>query len=223
MYLALESGWRWVALQLMYGGWTWNDPATAYAAEAARVANESKPREAALSQQHPRAVFQFGVEYGSLSEPPRGSRTPEELGAMRERGLQKMRALAETLNLDTAEPLPVAPHADFLTLTQRLEDDVGGTAARIERVTSTRLRHLFMLGAHAGSELARLELDGDVPVPAPGEQIGRHATLAGVPPALWRPLTHVSRNPADARAAYRAAVDALDRYLAGVPPVPTQR
>ena len=89
-------------------------------------------------------------------------------------------------------------------------------ASHIEQVTSTRLRHLFMLGAHAGSELARLELGGEVPVPAPTEPIGRHAVLAGVPMEMWRPLTRVSRSHTTALSNYRAAVEALDRYLTGV-------
>ena len=72
MYLALEGAWLWVALRLMYRGWTWDDPTATYADQAAKVAEESKLREAVLSKQHPYAAFQLGVEYGYLGELSRG-------------------------------------------------------------------------------------------------------------------------------------------------------
>jgi hypothetical protein len=112
------------------------------------------------------------------------------------------------------ERLPVRTAADFGQLTQRLEDDAGGVAKRVEHATSPRLRHLFMLGVHVGTELAALESAGHVvPIPA-SKLIGKHGTLAGVPEPLWRPLATLPQGEkAAALAGYRAAIGAVAKSL----------
>jgi hypothetical protein len=217
LYLAIQEVWLWGALQLGRGGWIYDDPAQIYAAEAAIVAERSKAREAALGSQHPRAVLELGILYGYLSlwlggygaQPEAAMR---ELQRPVEHGIQRMNALAEALGIGPVERLPVRTMADFGQLTQRLEDDAGGVATRVEQATSPRLRHLFMLGAHVGTELAALESAGDVmPIPA-SKLIGKHGTLAGVPESLWRPLATLPQGEkAAAIAAYRAAIGAVEK------------
>ncbi len=106
--------------------------------------------------------------------------------------------------------------ADFSGLTQRIEDDPAGIAARIEHAGSPRLRHLFLMAAHVGSEMAGLEPAGDLlPIPAT-LLIGMHVTLAFVPEALWRPFSRVTRGAREAdQRDYQAAIAELDAALAG--------
>lgn len=227
LYLAIQEVWLLAALQLGRAGWTYDDPAQIYAAEAATVAEQSKAREAALGPQHRSAVLELGILYGYLSQWLGGygaqpEATMRELQRPVEHGIQRLNALAEALGIGPVERLPVRTAADFGQLTQRLEDDAGGVATRVEQVTSPRLRHLFMLGVHAGTEVAALESANDVmPIPA-SKLIGKHGTLAGVPEPLWRPLARLPQGEkAAALASYRAAIGALDKSFGGAaaPPI----
>lgn len=220
MYLAIQEAWLWGATWLGRVGWTVNDPAQTYAEQAAQLADQSKAREAMLGPQHPRAVYRLGIRYGYLSQWLGGyGSQPEEtmrlLARPVERTLQDMQTQAQFLGIGAVEPLPVRTAADFGQLTRRLEEDAGGVATRVEEATSPRLRELFMLGVHAGTELAALESQHDVlPIPA-SALIGMHGTLAAVPEPLWRPLTRLPQSDKTAALAYyRAAVDALDQSLA---------
>lgn len=220
MYIAIQEAWLWGATWLGRIGWTVNDPAQTYAEQAAQVAEQSKASEAGLSAQHPRAVFRLGVQYGYLSQwlGGYGAQTEE---AMRElsrpvvRTLQDLQGLGQFLGIGAVVPLPVRTAADFSQLTRRLEEDAGGVAARVEQATSPRLRHLFMLGVHCGTELAALESRHDVlPIPD-AALIGAHGTLASVPEPLWRPMTRLpSGDKSAALAYYREAADALDKSFA---------
>jgi len=98
---------------------------------------------------------------------------------------------------------------------RRIEDGPTGVAAKVEQATSPRLRHLFLLGAHAGSELARLAYLDDVSVPAPVILVGMHGVLAGVPEPLWRGLMQVSPRIETARPDYTQRVTELVTYLEG--------
>lgn len=220
LYLAIQQAWMWGVGRLGRSGWTYDDPAQTYAAQAAEIAAQSKAREAGLGPQHPRTIFQLGIQYGYLSQWLGGYGAQPEatmrlLARPVERNLEQLRAHADFLGIGPLEPLPVRTAADFGQLTQRLEDDAGAVAARIERVSSPRLRHLFMLGVHAGSQLATLDSRNDVlGLPAAG-LIGKHGTLAAVPEPLWRPLTRLSAgDKAQVQADYRAACEALDQALA---------
>ena len=222
MYVVLQECWMWGADKVMRVGgvgWTYGDPAKTYAGQAAEVAEQSKAREAGLSTQHPRVVFQLGVQYGYLSRRLGSSgaqpdATVRHLAPPVDRNLQDLHTCAEFLGVGTVEPLTVRTEVDFLTLTQSIEDDVGGVAARVEQVTSPRLRHLFMLGAHAGTEIATLEARDDLTPYPPFALIGKHGTLAAVPEPLWRPLTRLSHGDMGAKLAdYRAAADTLDLSL----------
>jgi len=218
MYSAIDRIWLWGAGKLLYSGWTWDDPARTYAGQALALAERSRARERALGAQSPQIAFRLGVEYGYLSE-----RVGSAESSWPDPSLPELHRYATMLGLDSIKPLPLAPERSFLARTARFEDDIGGVAAKVEEATSPRLRHLFLLGAHAGSELARLATSRD-PIPAPVDPIGMHGALAGVPKPLWRALMRVSeRSKAVALAEYRAAVAALDEYLGAAAPIAAVR
>lgn len=220
LYLGIQQVWMWGAAELAYRGWTINDPARIHADEAAQVAEQSQAREAALDPQFALRVFRLGYEYGYLSQWLGGyGPVPDEVMAQLARPVEdharRLAELARQLGVAPVTRLPVHTAADFSGLTRRIEEDPAGVAARIEQVGSPRLRHLFLMAAHVGTEAAGLESPGDLlPIPA-SQLIGMHATLAGLPEALWRPLARVTRGPPEkARGDYLAAVGALDAALA---------
>ncbi len=202
LYLGIQEIWMAGASQLAHQGWTVNDPAQTHAAEAVEIAEKSKPREAALDPKFPRRVFQLGFEYGYLSQWLGGyGQQPDDVMAQLSQPvdghIRHLNELADQLGVAPVARLPVRTAADFGQLTQRIEEDPAGIAGRIEAVGSLRLRHLFLLAAHLGTETAALESTGDItPIPATA-LIGMHATLAGVPEPLWRPLSRISRGTRD--------------------------
>jgi hypothetical protein len=133
-----------------------------------------------------------------------------------------MQGKAQFLGVGAVEPLPAHSVDDFIYCTDRLEEDVGGVAARVERVTSTRLRHLFMLGVHAGATRAGLDTRGD-PLPPPVLLIGKHGTLFGMPKSLWHPLAQVPKHRSTRLADYFTALQAVDGYLASDRSSPGQK
>jgi hypothetical protein len=219
LYLSLQRLWWWGAYQLGRSGFTVNNPTELYADEAASVASRSRTREASFSLRLPRTVFQAGLLYGYLNQwlGGYGSPPPATLRILQrpvQRQIQQLDTLTADIGIGRVERLPMRTAADFLQLTERLEADAGGIAARVERATSPRLRHLFLLGVHVGTELAALESATTLlPIPAT-PLIGKHATLAGIGEELWRPL---ARLPADqqtqALQAYRAAIRDLETSL----------
>ena len=221
LYLGIQSIWMWGASQLGQRGWTLNDPALAYAAAAAEIAERSRQREAALDPHFAERVFRLGFEYGYLSQWLGGyGKQPDavmqELSRPVAAHRRRLDELAAQLGVTPVDRLPVRTAADFSGLTQRIEDDPAGVAGRIEAAGSLRLRHLFLFAAHAGTETAALESLGDLtPIPA-AQLIGMHATLAGVPEPLWRPLTRVSGGARETmHRDYQAAVSKVDTWLTG--------
>jgi hypothetical protein len=220
LYLGIEEVWFWETTQLAHQGWTVNDPAQTYAAEATTLAEQSRQREAGLDPNFAQRTFQLGFEYGYLSQWLGGyGQQPDAVMQQLSRPvaghIQHLNQLAEQLAVAPAARLPVRTAADFSSLTQRIEDDPSGLAGRIEQAGSPRLRHLFLFAAHAGTETAALESKGDLtPIPAT-QLIGMHATLAGVPEPLWRPLSRVPRGSNDQKLdEYRAAVRQMESSLA---------
>jgi hypothetical protein len=218
MYLLLDQVWLWGADTLMRMGWSYDDPARTYAQQGVEVAKQSKAMETRLSPQHPHAVYQLGVEYGYLSRrlgrSGSGPSAPRLASPSVEHEQQALGNAAQFLGIGTIEPLPVRTDIDFLILSQSLEQDAGGVAGRIEQATSLRLRHVFMVGTHIGIELATLESQDDLTPFPPFYLIGMHATLAGLPEPIWRPLTRLPRGDMKSRLAhYRAAEKALDVSL----------
>jgi hypothetical protein len=212
LYLGIQEIWMFGAGQLAHHGWTVNDPAKTYAAGAADIAEKSRQREAALAPQFAPRVFELGFEYGYLSQWLGGyGQQPDDVMQQLSRPvagrIRHLNELADQLGVAPVARLPVRTAADFGMLTQRIEADPAGIAGRIEQVGSLRLRHLFLLAAHLGTQTAALESQGDItPIPAT-ELIGMHATLAGVPEPLWRPLSRVSRGSREeSRRDYREAL-----------------
>lgn len=220
LYLAVQALWMRVAVETSHLGWTVNDPAQTYAQEAVEVMAQSRPREAALDPRWPRWTFQLGYAYGYLSQWLGGyGQQPDALMQQLEQPVapfqQRLDSVAQAMGVAPVERLPVRTAADFSQLTQRIEDDPQGVAARVAERGSPRLRHLFLLAAHVGTQSAALESppSGMVPVPATA-LIGKHATLAGVPEALWRPLSRVGRgNPDERLREYRDAAGRLEQSL----------
>ena len=219
LYLAIQEVWLWGAAQLAHQGWTVNDPAETYASEAAEVAEISRQREAILAPDFPSKVFQLGFEYGYLSQWLGGyGQQPDEvmqqLSRPVEAHLRHLEQLAEQLGVAPVARLPMVTAADFSGLTQRIEADSAGVAARVAQAGSPRLRHLFLFAAHVGTEVAALESAGDLtPIPATA-LIGQHATLAGIPETQWRPLSRLTgSNLGEIRRAYLEAAAGVDRSL----------
>jgi hypothetical protein len=103
----------------------------------------------------------------------------------------------------------------------RLEADELGLAARLEAATSRRHRHLLLLGVHAGVATALADATGGELQNPIRDYIGRHATLAGVPPAAWEPVAREAPGvtPKDRLAAYQAALTALEAAVAQLTPL----
>jgi hypothetical protein len=209
LYVAIDKLWLLATAQLSYAGLMFVDPARGYRDEAATVADRSQARESDLDPAIPATVFRLGVEYGYLSE-----RRENVAAPMENLRLASFEEHAGALGLTSVAPLPVPGDVDFLWSSQRLEDDPSGVATEVEHATSPRLRHLFLLGAHAGSELARLsEFYGISSVPAATPLVGMHAVLSGVPEPLWRGLMRVSQRPEAALPEYTQRVTELVAYL----------
>jgi hypothetical protein len=81
----------------------------------------------------------------------------------------------------------------------------------VERQLSPLLRHLYLLGAHVGGEMARVDDSGGRFALPPATPIRRHAVLAGIDAAVWQRLIAEPRDEAPAQVVqrYRRAVDAL--------------
>lgn len=219
LYIAIQELQIRGASQLARYGWTVNDPARMFAAEAEEVAEQSRLREAALPADFPLQVFQLGIEYGYVNQwlGGYGNRSAEEMDWLSRpigHRLQRLEQLARELSVAPAAPLPMRTAADFSQLTQRIEADEDGLAGRIEAAGSIRLRHLFLLGAHVATEIAALESARDlIPIPAT-QLIGQHATLAGISEDYWRPLgRYEGDTPAARSAAYQAAARRLEASL----------
>jgi hypothetical protein len=65
---------------------------------------------------------------------------------------------------------------------------------------------------HLGTEAARIQWSGGSLSLPPRAQIRRHATLAGIPPAIWEPLAAAPgyrEQPGEVLARYRDGLTAL--------------
>jgi len=74
---------------------------------------------------------------------------------------------------------------------------------------------------HVGVAAALTDISGGKLQNPLRQYIGRHATLAGVPPAGWEPAARVGEGttPEQQAAAYQAALTALDVAVAELGPV----
>jgi hypothetical protein len=189
--------------------------------EAAQIAANARAVSARLPAGHKLAAFRMGYELGYVSELTGSvSRSNPELRAkvqtLADAHIATSQAMARALGVQAEAALPVRTLQEFGDLAQRVDSDEDGAAARIERQLSTQHRHLYLLGAQLGLEAARIETTGGQMSLPPAKSIMRHATLAGVAPALWQPLARMPRDetPAQVLARYRDALNALGAELA---------
>jgi hypothetical protein len=129
------------------------------------------------------------------------------------------REMAHMLGVQEETALATRSLEEFGDMSERIENDDSGAAARVQQQLSPLHSHLYLLGAHVGTEAARImTTGGEISLP-PAKKISRHATLAGIAPALWQPLARMPRDetPAQVQARYRDALNALVAALAQAP------
>jgi hypothetical protein len=186
------------------------------AIEAEQLAAQSSALAKRLPAEHRLATFRLGYEIGYASELV-GSFVKSDASAQAQAAaigaahVAVARAQARALGLGDVDALPMRNPKDFMQLSARIEGDENGLGARIETGLTPVHRHLYLLGAHVGAEAAKIESSGGKFALAPATQIRRHATLAGVAPALWQPLAADARGetPNQVLTRYRAALNAL--------------
>jgi len=191
------------------------------AVEAEQIAARSRAAAAALPAGHRLAAFRLGYEIGYASglvgslamSAPAVRAQGATIGAAH---VALAKAQAGALGVGDVVALPSGSVKEFLTLAERIEDDENGLAGRLEERLTPIHRHLYLLGAHVGTEAARIESSGGKFTLAPATPIRRHATLAGIAPALWQPLAADARGetPAQVLERYRAGLSALGADLA---------
>lgn len=189
--------------------------------EAARVAAESREAMQRLPPGHRLATVRMGYELGFVSQwvGAYAMSAPDAQARARDSAqphLAIAREQARTLGLQGVDALPVRNLKEFAELNQRFEADENGVAVQVQQRLSRLHRHLYLLGAHLGAEAARVEGSGGQFALPPASLIRRHATLAGIAPALWEPLTIEPHRetPPQVLARYRAALNALAQGLA---------
>jgi hypothetical protein len=163
------------------------------------------------------AIWQLGFNLGSVSQvvgsyAMSGEDVQIKARKAAEPALAESNSLAQTLGLGPVTPLATQTLDDFARLTDRIEADETGLAERVTVTFSRYHRHLFLLGMHLGTEAARIQWSGGSLSLPPRAQIRRHATLAGIPPALWEPLAAApgyGEQPGEVLARYRNGLTAL--------------
>jgi hypothetical protein len=209
------AGFRWV----LDSGIVDRNSAGDLAREAARVAEESRPALERLPPLSRRVTFRLGHELGYAAELGGSvvSSRPEAQEWARpivERHISAASGLAAALGLGDVRVLPVTTLSEFGALNQRIDDDENGLAARIEQQLSKLHRHLYLLGAHLGTEAARVDSTGGELFGPEVPRIRRHAILAGVPTALWQAVGAAKADtPAQTVERFHAAVAAIDGSL----------
>jgi hypothetical protein len=166
--------------------------------EARRVAEASAAREAQLTAEHRVAAWWLGVHLGYLSQylgsfGASDTAVRQRAHAASAKRIAAAQDLADRLGIGPVAPLESSTAAQFSGLTARIEADEGGVAARIEERTTPRLRHLYLMGMHVGTTRAALQGESWRRIIVPGQQIARHATLAGFAREQWEPLTRLPR------------------------------
>jgi hypothetical protein len=216
IYIALQELLLGSANVLFSGGWMATVFQRDLDQEARRVAEASAMREAELTAEHRVAAWWLGVHLGYLSQylgSFGSSDTPvrQQAHAASARRIAAAQDLADLLGIGPVYPLESSTAAQFSGLTARIEADEGGVGARIEDRTTPRHKHLYMMGMHVGMTRAAMQGDGWRRIIVPGQQIARHATLAGLAREQWEPLV---RRPAGAtQAEVLAAYEALGRTV----------
>jgi hypothetical protein len=192
-----------------------------WAREAADVRGAAAAADAVAPPEWRAAAWRLGLQIGyaghivgSFAAAP-----PEDQARARQRvaaRLQNAEQLGQALGIGPVGILTVQTANDFVRENDRLEADELGIASRIEARASARHRHLLLLGMHVGIALATADATRGALLDPNRAFIGKHATLAGVPPGAWEP---VARRPdaatdADRVKQYAGAVSGLDEAVA---------
>ena len=221
-YLGLQAVWESLTDISAKAGLFPGAGEAGYADEAKQLAARSAEAEARLPASHRVDAWRLGYLLGyetewigsfALSAPDRQQKV-REVGAPL---LARANAIATALGVGPVDVIPVRTLADFGNLTTRVETDDTGIAQRVTTRLSPRAGHLFLLGMQTGIFVALLEGVSEAdPLPIPQTTlIAKHATLAGVDPALWKPLQRVPSGDTRKQVVerYRATVNALDGAL----------
>jgi hypothetical protein len=190
-------------------------------AQAQQVAAASRAALQHAAAGHRLDTLRLGYELGYVSERiawfalgPASAR--EQARALLAPRIASADALADKLGVAPVKPLDSTSLRQFNELGARHEADESALAARLEQRLSRWHRHVYLLGVHIGIESARIEARGGAHSLPPAELIRRHATLAGIDPALWQPLAAAPAGepPALWQQRYPQAVQALAMALA---------
>ncbi|HEY6367432.1 MAG TPA: hypothetical protein VI585_21845 [Candidatus Binatia bacterium] len=217
LYLLLQQAWLGLT-GLLSGQSILERPSAAELdREAKEVAtlSEKALQTALAGSRH--AIWQLGFNLGSVSQvigsyAMSGEDVQTKARQAAEPALVEANSLAQTLGLGPVTPLATRTLDDFARLTDRIEADETGLAGRVTVAFSRHHRHLFLLGMHLGTEAARIQWSGGSLSLPPRAQIRRHATLAGIAPAIWEPLAAAPgyrEQPGEVLARYRNGLTAL--------------
>jgi len=224
LYLALNA--LWLALTPSFAALFDARTASAWTRDAAAVADAARDADGRLPATTRVAAYRLGFQVGycsnilgsvALSPPEVQSRVREILAPR----ITAVQDLGHELGVGEVSLLPVSNAEEFGRVNDRLDSDELGLAARVEKAMSRRHRHLLLLGMHVGVAAALTDMSGGKLQNPLRQYIGRHATLAGVPPAGWEPAARVGEGttPEQQAAAYHAALTALDVAVAELGPM----
>src|SRR5574340_856997 len=208
---------QWLERDLLIGS---RDDA-ALGREAGAIAAASRDALARLPAGHRVAALRVGYEVGYASYllagyigSPEAARIAARRAA--DSRIALARALAAPYGIDGVAELPVRNLKEFTELNRRLDAEETGLAAQVSARMSPLHRELYLLGVQLGTEAARIEGSGGRMSLPPAALIRRHATLAGIAPALWEPLAEQPRadtTPDQVKAHYGTALNALAATL----------
>jgi len=195
-------------------------PQDALQEQAAQVAADSRDALARLPQGHRMAALRLGYDlaYANYLVAGYAMAPPQIQAAARQRveaQVAEARRHARTLGVGEVDLLPAHSLKQFVDLCQRYEADQSGLAARVEQRVSPLHRHLYLLGAQAGCEAARVADTGGLHSLPPATPIRRNAVLAGIDETHWQPLIVEPRDETPAQVLLRYA-QAIDQLMAEV-------
>src|SRR5688572_9311271 len=183
LYLALNT--LWLALTPSLAALFDERTASAWARDAAAVADAARDADSRLPVATRVAAYRLGFHVGycsnvlgsvALSGPEVQSRVREILAPR----IKAAQDLGSELGVGEVSLLPVSNAEEFGRVNDRLDSDELGLAARVEKATSRRHRHLLLLGMHVGRRRAhrherRQTAAAVAPVHRPSRHAGRRA------------------------------------------------
>lgn len=203
LYIVLDAGLLALGSIGLTGGWSWPGASARLDAEAQRIAALAAAHPSAARPELRRAAWRVGHAFGVASQARHIAAVTgnPKLAGLADGVLRDVDDDAQRLGVAPIAPLDGRSIAEAAALPQRIDADESGLAARIEAATTVQHRHLFLAGAHAGLEWVARATSGAPEGRVVAAYIRRHARLAGLEPALWRPLV----DPPGADAAQRSA------------------